>query len=369
MTRTINESIQQMIDSLRQPSGRAARFADPGYVARLKAVNESVVAPAFAGDRYARLDLHEAMTRSDFPILFGDILYRRLARAYQARPSIWPSVAKRVVAPDFRKQSLVDVLGGKGVLDDIAELAPYPRRALSESAIEFQVGKTGATIAYSWEAGVNDDLAAFQSLPERLAQAARHTEDFKMTQVFATATGPASWLGTPATAALTTDNLQSAIGSITNAVDEDGNPVFVDTPVLMVPPALELTAREIVNTVKVSRSSGGKTLEVAGNGLSATPKVVVNPFLSAIDKSGKAGTTWYLFAGPDSDRPAALEVFLAGHESPDIRLRADAGVRLGGGEVDPLDGGFERDDIEYRVRHVVAAANAYDDAVYVSTGS
>ena len=369
MPRTMTESVEETINSLRQPSGRQARFADASYLARLKSVNESLIAPAFAGDRYARLDLHEAMTRSDFPILFGDVLYRRLARAYTAQAPVWQQIAQRVTVNDFRAHKLVDVLGGKGVLEDIEELAPYPRRALSETSIEYQVGKTGATIPYSWEAGINDDLNAFTSLPERLAQAARLTEDRKVASVFATAAGPAAWLGTPGTSALTAGNLESAIGTITNQTDEDGNPIIIDTPVLMVPQALALTAQEIVNTVKVKTTASNKEREVTGNGLSVTPKVVVNPHLTAIDKTNKAATTWYLFAGPDSPRPAALAVFLAGHESPDLRLRADAGIHLGGGVVDPLEGGFDRDDIEYRARHVVAGSRAFDDAVYVSTGS
>lgn len=369
MTSTLSESIDKTIESLRQPSGRAARFANPDYLARLVSANESLIGPAFAGDKYKRLDLHEAMSRSDFPILFGDVLYRRLVRAYQARPTVWQRVAQRVTVSDFRAHKLVDVLGGQGILSDIAELAPYPRRALEETEIEYKVGKTGAAIAYSWEAGVNDDLSVFQTLPERLAQAARLTEDRKVASVFATAAGPAAWLGTPDTKPLTPENLEAAIQRITSAEDEDGNPIIIDTPVLQVPQSLALTAQQIVDTVTVKTTSNSREREIRGNGLTVTPEIVVNPHLTAIDKSAKAAATWYLHAGPNSERPAALGVFLTGHEAPDLRLRADAGVRLGGGAVDPMEGGFDRDDIEYRVRHVVAGARAFDDAVYVSTGS
>ena len=369
MTITIAESIEQTLESLRKPSGRAARFASPAYLAKLKAVNESLIAPAFNGNQYARLDLHEAMSRSDFPILFGDVLYRRLASAYAVQPQVWSKIAQRVTVNDFRAHKLVDILGGKGVLDDVAELAPYPRRSLDEAEIEYQTGKVGATVAYSWEAGVNDDLGAFLTLPERLAQAARLTEDRKVTAVYATATGPASWLGTPATTALTPENLEAAVTQVTSQEDEDGNPIIIDTPVLMVPQSLALTAKQIVDTVTVKTTAASKEREVRGNGLSITPQIVVNPHLTAIDKSAKAATTWYLSAPPSSGRPSSLAVFLNGHETPDLRLRADAGSRPGGGTVDPLEGGFERDDVEYRIRHVVAGTKAFNDAVFVSTGS
>ena len=293
MTITISESIEQTLDSLRKPSGRVARFANSAYLAKLKAVNESLIAPAFRGDSYARLDLREAMSRSDFPILFGDVLYRRLARAYAAQPQVWQKIAKRELVNDFRAHKLVDILGGKGVLDDVAELAPFPRRKLEESEIEYQVGKVGATVAYSWEAGVNDDLSAFATLPERLAQAARLTEDRKVTAVYATATGPAAWLGTADNKPLTPENLEAAIQKITSQEDEDGNPIIIDTPVLIVPQSLALTAQQIVDTVTVKTTANSREREIRGNGLSVTPEIVVNPHLTAIDKSSKAAATWY----------------------------------------------------------------------------
>lgn len=365
----INESVAQMVAALRNPSGRAARFASADYRTRVAETYRQLIKPAFDGDKYARLDLQEAMSRSDFPILFGDVLYRQLAAKYALQPTVWQKIAQRKVVQDFRATKLIDILGGKGVLDDVAELAPYPRRALEETEIEMSVGKTGASIAWSWEMGVNDDLGAFRDLPDRLAQAARNTEDYKAAGVFATAAGPQAWLGAPATVPLNDANLQAAVTAVTDVKDEDDTPIIIGTPVLMVPQSLALTAQEIVDTVTVKTTSGGKEREVRGNGLTVTPEIVVNPWLTSIDKSAKAGTTWYLFAGPNSPRPAAFELFLNGNESPDIRLRNDAGVRPGGGAVDPTEGGFERDDVEYRIRHVVAGSRGFDDAVYVSTGS
>lgn len=366
---SINESVDQMIAALRGPSGRTRRLSDPAYRAKMKAVSERLIQPAFRGDKYARLDLHEAMSTSDFPILFGDVLSRSLARRYAERPTIWQQFAARRVVPDFRAVKLIDLLGGGGILPDVAELAPYTRRALSETPIELQVGKTGAALAWSWEMGVNDDLSAFADAPNRLSRAARATEDYKVTSAIATETGPAAWLGTPATTPLNADNLEAAVQSITTQTDEDGNPIIIDTPRLVVPQSLALTAQQIVDTVTVKTTSGSKEREIRGNGLSATPQIVVNPWLTAIDKSANAATTWYLLAGPDSERPAVNAVFLAGHEAPDLRQRADTGVRPGGGAVDPSEGDFEHDAVEYRIRHVVAGARGFDEVAFVSTGA
>lgn len=369
MKTNLNESADQMIAALRGRSGRDRRMASPEYRARLITLGESLIAPAFRGDKYARLDLNEAMSTSDFPILFGDFLYRSLAKRYAARPSVWQQFAARRTVRDFRETKLIDLLGGAGTLDDVAELAPYPRRALSEQEIKFKLGKTGAALAWSWEMGVNDDLSAFIDAPNRLSQAARFTEDKKVTSVIASETGPSSFFSSVDNKPLTPENLEAAVQQITQQEDEDGNPIFIDTPRLVVPTALKLTAQQIVDTVTVKTTTGGKEREVRGNNLSVTPQIVENPWLTAIDKSAKAATTWYLLAGPDSDRPAVFGLFLQGHEAPDLRMRADAGVRPGGGAIDPTEGGFDRDDVEYRIRHVVAGAEGFDEVAYASTGS
>ena len=375
---TLNESFDQMVSALSRPTGRAARLADENYRAELKRVGESVIAPALAGDEVAGLmfkrymrgaNLSEAHSTSDFPVLFGDFLYRRLVRRYQAYPTIWQQIAARETVRDFRVTKLVDLLGGGAILQDVAELAPYPQRGLGETEIELKTGKTGAGISLSWESMINDNLGALRQAPDRLAAAARRTEDHKVTSVFATATGPAAWLGTPATVPLNADNLSAAIEQVTQQNDEDGNPILVDTPVLQIPRSLALTAQQIVDTVTVKTTSNNREREVRGNGLSVTPKIVINPWLEAIDKSAKVATTWYLHAGPDSDRPAAFGVFLQGHEAPDLRVKADTGSRPGGGSISPEDGSFDNDSIDYRVRHVAAGSRGFDEIVYVSTGS
>lgn len=371
-TMTIEESVDQMIAELSKPSGRARRLANPDYRRKMKAVAERLVKPAFAGDPYKRLELNEALSTSDFPVMFGDILDRSLAARYAARPTIWQSIARRTSVRDFRVSKLIDILGGSGILPDIPELEPYPARSMDEAQVQLKTGKTGARIAYSWEAGINDDLSVFQTAPDRLAQAARNTEDMKVTNVFASATGPQSWLGTPATGAgtaLSQDSLQVGLSTIDNKTDVDGTPLMIGTPVLMVPPALQLTAQNILRATEVRTTNGSKTSIISGNGLTATPQVVINPWLTYWDKSATAASTWYLFAGPDSVRPAAFAVFLNGHEAIDLRLKGDQGVHVGGGAVDLTEGDFERDGVEYRVRHVVAGSNGFNDAVYVAKGA
>ena len=60
---------------------------------------------------------------------------------------------------------------------------------------------------------------------------------------------------------------------------------------------------------------------------------------------------------------------LAGHEQPDLRVKADTGRAIGGGEISALEGSFDIDDIQYRGRHIVGNQTADPLFTYVSLGS
>ena len=72
---------------------------------------------------------------------------------------------------------------------------------------------------------------------------------------------------------------------------------------------------------------------------------------------------------PGSSRPALWVAKLAGHEQPDLRVKADTGQRVGGGQISALEGSFEIDDIQYRGRHIVGHQTGDPTFTYVSNGS
>lgn len=350
---------------------RTERLLNEAYRAKVFAAAK-VFKAARSGSLYAKAELAEAMTRSDFPLLFADVIGYDLAQSYAETPAIWPQFSARLTVPDFNPRKVLDVTGGLGILPLVPETAPYKRRAFTESEFEMAVAKRGAAIAWSWEANIDDRIGVFERAPGMLGVAAKRTEDYVSTVVLLAddLDGPATWLGTPATVDLTRANLETAIGSIMNVTDADGGPVSTGTPILLVPRSLALTAANIVNTTEIVTGTVATTGEarVAGNGLSVTPKVVVNDWLS-LDQGTDAAATWYLLPDPNSTRPALYTAFLRGHETPELRVRNDQGVRPGGGAVSPEEGNFDHDIIEYRERHVVGAAPGFTDAVYVSTGA
>jgi hypothetical protein len=359
------------------------RKLTPEYRARVVEA-WSLYMHACEGSYSAKAKLQESLTQSDFPLLFAAALDAKLLAAYESISPIWQGFAARDVLPDFRASTWLDLLGGQGALSQVGEGAPYPRRSVTEAEGSYSLAKYGDTIGLTWEMFINDRLHAFRTLPDRLAVAAREMEDRIATLQLTDGNGPNTTLfsatagkgvggatfstlmtGNPA---LTEATLGDALLAISTRVDYDGRPVALKGAVLVVPPALQMTAERIVSATEY-RETIGTTVVIRTNPLAGKVRVVVNPWLAVLDASAVKNTAWYVLPEPSINaRPAAVLGFLAGHEVPDLRVKNDQGNRVGGGAIAPEEGSFEFDTIDYRVRHVLGSGSVDANQVIYSEG-
>lgn len=343
---------------------------------------------ARGGSRLARYALSEAMTTSDFPYLFGDVLDRQMLGNYREWPRVYPNfmrVARNV--PDFRDVYRFAVDGAEGVLSSVPELDEYQFGSLSETRYNYAVAKYGRKMAFSWESIINDDFDSLaQSSPRRLGRAARRTENKIATQLYVDSTGPHASLYTSGnTNIINTSNgasednpalditaLQDAMIVLGNMLDADSEPIMVETIELVVPPALEVTAMNMLNATDLNLNAmGGDTsnrVNVA-NWMRARMRLSVDPYIPVVASSSNGNTSWFLFAGAMADRPACEIGLLRGHNEPELFVKEPNARRVGGGMVNPLDGDFESDATEYKVRHVVGGTQLDGKSTVASNGS
>jgi hypothetical protein len=346
---------------------RARRDANPRYRAQLLEVAR-LYERVLAGDRFAALTFTEAMSTSDFSNLFGDILDRQILARYQSMPIQWPAFAKRGRVRDFRQVKRFTLDGAEAVLLPVKQLTEYPAAGLTDGVYNYQVGKYGRRVALSWEDLVNDDLDAFGSIPDRLGNSARRTEERFATALFAASTGPnttffssgnKNLLASGGTSALSISSLQAAYTLLASQVDADGAPIYIESAVLVVPPALKVTAMNILNATELRAATGGgagtaNDQLTVQNWMRNDVQLVVDPWLPLITTTGTMGSTsWYLFANPGVGRPAMEIGFLVGHEIPELFQKSPNAVRVGGGAVAPEDGDFDTDSVEWKLRHVL----------------
>jgi hypothetical protein len=160
----------------------------PAYLAKL-AEAAALLAGVMKGTKPTYL-LEAALSTSDFPLLFADILDRQVLATYREWPSTWPAIAKRTTVRDFRSVKLFPpAYGADTRLIAVDENDQYEEATINEqAALTYSVTKYGRRIGFSWEALINDDLEQLTGIPERFGRAARRTEQRFVTELYVDAT-------------------------------------------------------------------------------------------------------------------------------------------------------------------------------------
>lgn len=381
----------------------------------------NLVLKALTGSRHDQFRLQEALSTSDFPNLFGDVIDRAVLANYLETPYTWNKIARAAEVQDFRPVKRFRVDGGTGLLgntllsstglDSNAKLLPinqgsqYPEDSLSDAVYTYRLQKYGKRMPFTWETFIDDDLNALKDTPARFGRGARRSEEYFVTQLFAnnatffsnanknivnnTNVGDSGG-NNPA---LTITALQRALIVMMNQVDTTGQPISIEAVTLAVPPSLKTIAMNILNTDYVwMADQGGTTIQNAALSAITTGQqmhamnwaknivsLAVNYYLPIVDTThGKTG--WYLFANPDNGRPAIEFGRLRGHTSPELFMKLPNSVAIGEGTMDggsfpgstsanPMDGDFDTDSINYKIRHVFGGATEDPIQAVYSNGS
>lgn len=319
--------------------------------------------------------MKEAETTSDFPTLFGTVLERQLRAKYKLVDPDWRKYVKVRTVNDFRTAWDMATYGNRATLNVVKEREDYKAAALADGKFTLNLKKYGRKFGISWEALINDDLGAFSDIANDLVLSATNTEAFQATSLFSGSGGPNSTLfqiggthpidGTSFTnkktgaTGLNATELASAITALKSQKDYDGNPILFNRFILVVPVALEFTMLQVLSNnalIATALTSQSATSTVIGttseNIIAKYPLTgVANPWLDIIDTTaGKK--TFYLFGEP-ADGDALVMGFLRGHETPEVSQKMSDKITLGGAPISPLEGDFDSDSAQWRVRHVL----------------
>lgn len=410
-------------ESVKEPGYRPLGLTRPEmkriYEQRLMAAAD-LVHRAFHGTKRDMVNLEEAMSTSDFPALFGDIIDRSVLANYRETPYTWNLIANRKVCQDFRQVRRIRVdygsglLGGtaanSGALTAIEQGGPYAEQKLADASYTYRLQKYGNRMPFFWETMINDDLDALKDTPARFGRGTRRSEEYFVTNLFANNTSffttanknvvkssvlgaaPSSSFANPT---LSITGLQNALLVMSSQVDLDLQPISVEAVTLVVPPALEVTARNILNATQIWMNDFGGTTAASGSGATATlsnaqrllaenwmrgrVNIAVNYQLPLIDTT-YGSTGWYLFANPQ-DRPAVEFGLLRGHEMPELFMKSPNSIAIGEGNMgpggsmpgtglaNPMEGDFDTDAIHYKIRHVFGGSTLDPKMAVFSNGS
>jgi len=170
---------------------------------------------------------------------------------------------------------------------------------------------------------INDDLGVFDQLRREVgAGAAKARRHVFWTEFMDNGSHFSSGNGNKQTgAALTIANLNGAVKLFRAFVDDYDEPIGVNPVMLLVPPALEATAKEYYESTEVRDTTASKKYGTV-NIHRGKFRPVVSTYLGNSSYTGYSDTSWYLLADPNEI--ATIDtVYLNGIQTPTVET-ADA---------------------------------------------
>lgn len=333
-----------------------------------------VFAEGVAGRSHtARAVLTEAFTTSDFPVLLGQAFEIEARASFRQVTDETTSIATVETVQDFRPKKIRDLFSDT-YFEKVAEGEEYKGdNPFAETEVQIQGEKYGRNYGLTWELMLNQDFAGVADFPGLLGRGAANTRNKVIYQQLVADGGlRSSFFSKTGTDALGYQSLKNAKEYLGTVENQHGDPLDVSQLVLIVPPALEDTAVGLTTARSVNRTfddgSGNLTEIEQNNPLAGLQVQVSREFAKQLGSSVRS-SAWALVPGASTDNPVLARAQLAGHPDVDIRVKRDAGDRVGGGQVPFEDGSFDDDTIWYRGRSITGATPAFNQGAYGSTGS
>lgn len=266
---------------------------------------------------------------SDFSEIMSSVIGRSLRRGYENTRKTFLPIARRIVVPDFRERQLI-ALSNAPSLEKVLEGGEYKYGTVSDTGEPFRISTFGKILAVTRQVIINDDLDALTSIPQKMAAAAGRLENRLVYDLLTSNPTLSDGIalfhadhGNLTDGLLTTTGIGKIRKLMRVQTDPSGEDILnIEPKHLVVPAALEETALK------------GKATIV--------PNVIANsqPFASTYDiitegyLDGNSETVFYMAADPD-EAGGLVYGYLEGEEGPYIETRT----------------GFDRDGVEFKVRH------------------
>lgn len=240
-----------------------------------------------------------AMASTDYPIALADVMNKSLKKRYNAVDPQWKKFATQVDAKDFKKIYGVRV-DGSFMPEEITEEGEYKLANFKETGDSFGLKTYGIMTQVTRKMMVNDDLGAFTRFAPAFASGMSRNQAKIVYNLLTQNGGKGRVLGydninlfdaahsnynAGGSAIMSANAFQAAKTAFMRHVGLDGEPIEVDPKYLVVPPELEILAKQLINSAIVPTSTSQT------NAFYGMFEVIVERYLSDPH-------AWYLAADP-----------------------------------------------------------------------
>jgi hypothetical protein len=264
-----------------------------------------------------------AFSTSELSGIVGNVANKAIQTAFQTAPSVAAAIAAKKSHNNFQPNTVYS-LALNGELQLVTKDGELKHLRMAEESRTRQVQTRGAVLSITRQDLINDELNAFADNAQALGRKALHSRE-KVLFTALNATGAGSSFFTTArgnyfegaSTNLQSSSLSTAVQLFRDQVGPDGLPIMVEPKILVVPTALEETAKGLMNSKYLLGPTSSKA--PSENVWQGSFVPYVSPWLSNSTLSGASSTAWYLLGDPAD--VAALEIaYLGGLETPTVEF-------------------------------------------------
>lgn len=265
--------------------------------------------------------IRAAYSSANVPSILADVASKEALAQYNAAPSAWRQVCRRVPVKDFKTHHMVRLLLS-GALEQVAPTGELKHASASDEDFTVAALTYGKIFGISRQDVINDDAGAFMDMSRILGRKGAQIVNKLFAQ---TLLGNANNFFhadngnflTGSDTALSVNALIAALANLRNRKDADGENLDIAGAVLVVPPSLEATGRAILKSVELQRYvSSSRDNAPMGNPVENILTLVVEPRLENSNYTGHSALAWYVFSAPSDG--AVVMAFLNGQENPTV---------------------------------------------------
>lgn len=247
--------------------------------------------------------LKAGWSTTSLPNALGNAANKILEDAYRETPATWRSFATVKDAANFHPHLSIRPTT-MDLLEQVGSGGEVKYTSIDEQTLTWRIDTYARNFRTTRQNFINDDLNFLQEVPVALARAAARKLSDLVYGLINANTGSHFDAGNGNYFNGTTTNLQisslaTAIGMMRTQRTTTGDDLDIQPAVLVVPPELQATAQEVLQSEFIERNTSTNDRQPTGNALRQAVRLEVEQRLSNTTKfSGASATAWYLFASP-----------------------------------------------------------------------
>ena len=298
---------------------QAQRFADMSLVdvCRLALRLEGQEIPVGRNDA-----IRAAFSTVTLPKVLGSVVHASLMRGYTNVEGSWRTFCNIGSLSDFKAHTRIRVTD-RGDWEAVNNAGEIAHGTVSEEYEEITASTKGKMFTCTRQDIINDNVDVLTRTPQRIGRrGALHVSKTVFEHFMANPTMSdtvalfhATHRNLNTSTALTAANFGVAVTAMRKQYDADGEPIDVGDLVLIVPPDLVGTGREILRAGTIVITGSTDAARANANAWQGEALLASDPRLSNANYTNYATTTWYL-AGDPKDGDTIEVGFLNGNQNP-----------------------------------------------------